>query len=185
MGRRYLGFEWTAIRDGVPRLPAATGSARRAKPPPNPASPCEPPPAAPEPAAPLATILVVEDEAGIRALVRKILRRQGYEVLEAANGQDALALCREHGQRIELLITDVLMPQMGGRELVERLQTQGSRHESALRLRLHRRHHRLLGRSSAGYRVPAEAVYSGIAARQGERSSGEVADAIHSVYIAL
>ena len=85
----------------------------------------EAPPAAPEPPAPLATILVVEDEAGIRALVRKILRRQGYEVLEAANGQDALALCREHGTRVELLITDVLMPQMGGRELVERLQTQG------------------------------------------------------------
>jgi CheY-like chemotaxis protein len=84
-----------------------------------------PPPPAPEPPAPLATILVVEDEAGIRALVRKILRRQGYEVLEAPNGQDALALCRDHGQRVELLITDVLMPQMGGRELVERLQTQG------------------------------------------------------------
>ena len=82
-------------------------------------------PATSDPQAPLATILVVEDEAGIRALVRKILRRQGYEVLEAANGQDALALCREHGQRIDLLITDVLMPQMGGRELVERLQTQG------------------------------------------------------------
>jgi two-component system cell cycle sensor histidine kinase/response regulator CckA len=85
----------------------------------------EPLPAAPEPPAPLATILVVEDEAGIRALVRKILRRQGYEVLEAANGQDALAQCREHGPRVELLITDVLMPHMGGRELVERLQTQG------------------------------------------------------------
>jgi two-component system, cell cycle sensor histidine kinase and response regulator CckA len=88
-------------------------------------APAEPPPPPPEPPAPLATILVVEDEAGIRALVRKILRRQGYQVLEAANGEDALALCREHGQRVELLITDVLMPQMGGRELVERLQTQG------------------------------------------------------------
>jgi PAS domain S-box-containing protein len=86
----------------------------------------EPPPPAPEPPAPLATILVVEDEAGIRALVRKILRRQGYQVLEAANGQDALALCRDNSQRVELLITDVLMPQMGGRELVERLQTQGN-----------------------------------------------------------
>ncbi len=85
----------------------------------------EPVPAAPESPAPLATILVVEDEAGIRALVRKILRRQGYQVLEAANGEDALALCREHGRRVELLITDVLMPQMGGPELVERLQTQG------------------------------------------------------------
>lgn len=89
-------------------------------------APAEAPPVAPpEPAAPLATILVVEDEAGIRALVRKILRRQGYEVLEAANGEDALALCREQGSRVELLITDVLMPHMGGRELVERLQTQG------------------------------------------------------------
>lgn len=82
-------------------------------------------PPAPEPAAPLATILVVEDEAGIRALVRKILRRQGYEVLEAANGEDALALCKEHAGAIDLLITDVLMPHMGGRELVDRLRGQG------------------------------------------------------------
>ena len=85
----------------------------------------EPAPPAPELPTPLATILVVEDEPGIRALVRKILRRQGYEVLEAANGQDALALCQDNSRRVELLITDVLMPQMGGRELVERLQTQG------------------------------------------------------------
>jgi len=92
--------------------------------PPAPAA-AEPPQAAPEPEAPLATILVVEDEAGIRALVRKILRRQGYEVLEAANGQDALALCKEHTGPIDLLITDVLMPQMGGRELVEGLRAQG------------------------------------------------------------
>lgn len=104
----------------LPRLESPEGEAMV-----EPAVVVEAPPAAPEPPTPLSTILVVEDEAGIRALVRKILRRQGYEVLEAANGQDALALCREHGQRVELLITDVLMPQMGGRELVERLQTQG------------------------------------------------------------
>jgi PAS domain S-box-containing protein len=110
----------TVYRVFLPGLESPTGEATA-----EPAMAVEPPPAAPEPPAPLATILVVEDEAGIRALVRKILRRQGYEVLEAANGQDALALCREHGPRVELLITDVLMPQMGGRELVERLQTQG------------------------------------------------------------
>ena len=73
-----------------------------------------------KPAAHLETILVVEDEAGIRALVRKILRRQGYEVLEAANGEEALAICREHSGRIDLLITDVIMPEVGGRELVDR-----------------------------------------------------------------
>jgi two-component system, cell cycle sensor histidine kinase and response regulator CckA len=110
----------TQFRVFLPRLESMAGEAAA-----EPALAAEPPPVAPEPPAPLATILVVEDEAGIRALVRKILRRQGYEVLEAANGQDALALCREHGKRVELLITDVLMPQMGGRELVERLQTQG------------------------------------------------------------
>ncbi len=73
-----------------------------------------------ETAAHLQTILVVEDEAGIRALVRKILRRQGYEVLEAANGEEALALCRDYGGKIDLLITDVIMPEVGGRELVDR-----------------------------------------------------------------
>jgi two-component system cell cycle sensor histidine kinase/response regulator CckA len=72
----------------------------------------------------LETILVVEDEAGIRALVRKILRRQGYEVLEASNGDEALVVCREHPGTLDLLITDVMMPQMGGRELVDRLREQ-------------------------------------------------------------
>jgi PAS domain S-box-containing protein len=110
----------TMFRIFLPRLEWPAGEAAA-----EPVMAVEPTLIEPEPPAPLATILVVEDEAGIRALVRKILRRQGYEVLEAANGQDALALCREHGQRVELLITDVLMPQMGGRELVERLETQG------------------------------------------------------------
>jgi len=73
-----------------------------------------------EPTSHLATILVVEDEAGIRALVRKILRRQGYDVLEASNGDEALAICREHAGQIDLLITDVIMPEVGGRELVDR-----------------------------------------------------------------
>src|ERR1051326_4396247 len=70
------------------------------------------------------TILVVEDEAGIRALVRKILRRQGYTVLEASNGEDATKICQEHSGKIHLLITDVMMPKMGGRELVDTLKEQ-------------------------------------------------------------
>ena len=73
----------------------------------------------------LETILVVDDETGIRELVLKILRRHGYQVLEAANGEEALAICREHSGAIDLLITDVLMPRMGGPELVDRLQKQG------------------------------------------------------------
>jgi signal transduction histidine kinase/CheY-like chemotaxis protein len=65
------------------------------------------------------TILVAEDEAGIRGLIGKILRRQGYDVLEAENGAQALQIGGE--RRIDLLITDVVMPEMGGHELVEEL----------------------------------------------------------------
>lgn len=80
-------------------------------------------PASPEPG--LETILVVDDEAGIRELILKILRRHGYQALEAANGEEALAIYREQSGAIDLLITDVLMPRMGGPELVDRLQKQG------------------------------------------------------------
>ncbi len=73
----------------------------------------------------LARVLVVDDEPGIRTLIYKILNRHGYEVIEAANGEEALAICREHPARIDLLITDVMMPRMGGPELVERLRQQG------------------------------------------------------------
>src|SRR5262249_4718526 len=70
------------------------------------------------------TILVVEDEAGIRALVQKFLRKQGYETLEASNGEEALAVVRAHTGAIDLLITDMVMPHLGGRELVSRLHEQ-------------------------------------------------------------
>lgn len=80
-------------------------------------------PAAPE--AQRETILVVEDETGIRELVQKILGRHGYTVLEAANGDEALEICRQRSVSIDLLITDVMMPRMGGRELVDRLRKQG------------------------------------------------------------
>ncbi len=65
----------------------------------------------------LETILIVEDEGGIRALVRKILRRQGYHVLEASNGEEALDVLREHAGTIDLLLTDVMMPGMNGVDL--------------------------------------------------------------------
>lgn len=71
------------------------------------------------------TIMVVDDESGIRELVHKILERHGYQVLEASNGEEALALWREYHGTIDLLITDVLMPRMGGAELVDRLRKQG------------------------------------------------------------
>ena len=72
-----------------------------------------------------ATVLVVEDEAGIRALVQKFLRRHGYDILEASNGEQALEVIGRNRDSVDLLITDMLMPNMGGRELVDRLHAQG------------------------------------------------------------
>jgi PAS domain S-box-containing protein len=67
------------------------------------------------------TILVVEDEDGVRALVRKFLERSGYKVLEASNGDQALGIVQEHGHGIDLLLTDVVLPRMSGSELARRL----------------------------------------------------------------
>jgi PAS domain S-box-containing protein len=65
------------------------------------------------------TILLVEDEAGIRALVRKILRREQYNVLEAGSAQEALAMASSQAAQIDLLITDVMLASASGRALAE------------------------------------------------------------------
>ncbi|HEY1203533.1 MAG: PAS domain S-box protein [Bryobacteraceae bacterium] len=67
------------------------------------------------------TLLLAEDEPGVRALARDVLRQHGYQVLEALDVPDALRICREHPERIHLLLTDVVMPVMSGRELAERV----------------------------------------------------------------
>ncbi|MCK5033348.1 MAG: response regulator, partial [Calditrichia bacterium] len=62
-------------------------------------------------------ILIVDDDPGIRELSRDTLSSYGYNILEAENGEEALAICNEHKAPIHLIITDVVMPKMGGREL--------------------------------------------------------------------
>ena len=70
------------------------------------------------------TILVAEDHGGIRALAGGVLRDHGYQVLEAADGQEALELLARHSKPIDLLLTDWCMPGMDGGELCSRLGNQ-------------------------------------------------------------
>jgi two-component system, cell cycle sensor histidine kinase and response regulator CckA len=81
-----------------------------------------------EPAAVLPTVargseivLVVEDEDSVRRLLTQILRMRGYRVIEASNGEQALEVFRERESEIQLVLTDVIMPKMGGGELAEKL----------------------------------------------------------------
>jgi CheY-like chemotaxis protein len=67
------------------------------------------------------TILLVEDEEAVRMLSKKILEACGYSVLEARDGLDALKVFNEHEETVDLLLTDVIMPAMDGRELAEKL----------------------------------------------------------------
>ncbi len=67
------------------------------------------------------TVLVVEDEDGVRNLVRDILQTAGYTVLEARHGAEALDVSERHVGPIHLMLTDVVMPEMSGRELAQRL----------------------------------------------------------------
>jgi two-component system, cell cycle sensor histidine kinase and response regulator CckA len=73
------------------------------------------------------TLLLVEDEAAVRSSARRLLERHGYTVLEARHGADALRIVEEHAPDIDLVLTDLVMPEMGGRELVERLRARHPR----------------------------------------------------------
>jgi CheY-like chemotaxis protein len=63
------------------------------------------------------TILLVEDEPGVRRLVRRMLVERGYRVLEAACGEEALAVYEQQRAPVDLVLTDIVMPSMGGNEL--------------------------------------------------------------------
>jgi two-component system cell cycle sensor histidine kinase/response regulator CckA len=66
-------------------------------------------------------VVVTEDDDLVRGLATYVLRRAGYAVLEAAEGQEALTVCNHHQGPIHLLLTDVIMPRMSGPELARRL----------------------------------------------------------------
>ncbi|MBI4062006.1 MAG: PAS domain S-box protein [Elusimicrobia bacterium] len=84
------------------------------------------PPPAPSPQGPpleAGTVLLVEDETAIRNLAGRILAQAGFTVIEAVNGREALDICLNHAGPIQLMLTDMVMPEMDGPELAERLAT--------------------------------------------------------------
>ena len=103
------------------------------------------------------TILLVEDEVQVRTIVVSILRRQGYRVIAAQHAGEALLLCESHPEVIDLLLTDVVMPQMSGPELAKRLCADATRHESSLHVGVHGRQHRPARRARSVRGVHPEA----------------------------
>jgi two-component system, cell cycle sensor histidine kinase and response regulator CckA len=69
----------------------------------------------------MATVLLVDDDEFVAATARRALERMGYRVLSAANGRQAIDVVTRHTEALDLVITDLVMPEMGGRELARRL----------------------------------------------------------------
>jgi CheY-like chemotaxis protein len=67
------------------------------------------------------TILLVEDEDAVRRMAFELLQSNGYNVLDASDGAEAITLCKDHTGTIDLMLTDVVMPRLGGRQLAETL----------------------------------------------------------------
>ncbi|HEY6219696.1 MAG TPA: response regulator [Gemmatimonadaceae bacterium] len=79
--------------------------------------------AAVEPWTPTETVLLVDDDIAIRRVFARTLQRRGYQVIEAANGEDALTLAGSCNAPIHLVISDIVMPEMDGNELFRTLRT--------------------------------------------------------------
>ena len=101
---------------------------------------------------------VAEDDPSVRAIVAEVLTQKGYRVLRAHDGQAALEMARAQSGAIHLLVTDIVMPGMTGRELAEALRVERPGLARALHVRLHGRRGRPPRRAGGRPALPPEAV---------------------------
>ena len=158
----------------VPHLPAAAssraGGAARSRRPPT-ARPRKPPPSRRSRSADLTgqgTILLVEDEEGLRSLNARGLRSRGYTVLEAGNGVEAMEALEEKNGAVDLVVSDVVMPEMDGPTLLKEMRERNPEPEDHLRLGLCRGCLREEPAGERAVRLPAKAVHAQAAGRRGE-----------------
>ena len=130
--------------------------------------------AEPERLAGTETVLLCEDEDLVRDLIDRILTEHGYRVLSSPGPVEALEALTSGGREIDLLITDVIMPQMSGPELAERIMAPAARAANAVPVGLHLRDGAQPRQPAAGQRLPREAVrprhaaaHRALAARRG------------------
>jgi two-component system, cell cycle sensor histidine kinase and response regulator CckA len=117
-------------------------------------------------------VLVVEDEAPLRELARILVSELGYGVSVAADGHVALAMVANEGLRPTILLTDVIMPDMDGRQLVERQRKLLPTLKGDLHVRLHRQHAHRARRAGGRRRLPAETLLRRGAGRHARRLPG-------------
>ena len=115
------------------------------------------------------TVLLVEDEDGVRELLEEILTAQGYRVLAASRGVEALQISELLDEEIQVLVTDVVMPHMSGHELAMRLRARRPALRVLVSVRLHGRRDRAPRHRRSGRVVPAETFYP---RRAGDQSAG-------------
>ena len=118
------------------------------------------------------TILLVEDEEAVRGLLHEVLTDSGYRVLPAASGAEALSVSRAHSGPVDLLLTDVVMPGMGGREVATLLAAERPGLRVLFASGLHRGGHRAARRARAGHGPHPQAVHARRAPAPRPREAG-------------
>ncbi len=118
------------------------------------------------------TVLLVEDESAVRALMARVLRRRGYRVIEVADGDEAIEASDRHSGVVHLLVTDLVMPGMNGRELARFLVHVRPGLQGALRVGLQRPEGRAAERPRGEGGLPAEALHPRRPRRRGPAAPG-------------